>query len=288
MPFNDVNASEATAAADREAYELLQLEVERLQYELAERDAQLAELGSLDYADEGEEEGEPDEALLTRLEDLLAELERNDERGAMLEQLLRAAEEKNRAEQEERRHLAGWVDDIEQRFGERDAEWQAERDALTHRVETVLAERDGLMDQLRERCSHTGGAVAASTADLDQLQATNLSLRQELHEAQEHCLQLEEQVRERNKQLSCRTQDDTKLREEQLQLAQERAELARQQAELTTAQATLQELPRRPETEIDCRLREFRQHLREIHSQEQQNPVKTSRLSRLWARIEGR
>ena len=270
---------------DTETVELLRAEVEQLQYELADRDLQLADLtsepGRSDkFADEAE-----DDTLLLRLEDLLSELERNDERCGILEQLLQASEDKHRAEQEERRHLTEWVNDIEERLGDRESEWQAERDALTHRLESVLCERDELMQQLSE--PRSGEAAETDAAD-EQLRAATLELRQQLHEAEDLRAQLEEALRERDKQLASRSTTDNALREEHLKLAQDRAALARQQAEMTAQLAATNQLPHKAETEIDCKLREFRQHLREIHNEEEQSPrTVSSRLARIWAKLEG-
>lgn len=267
-------------SVDSEAVDLLRAEVEQLQYELAERDAQLMELAERNgTASQDEFDGGEDDALLLRLDDMLAELERNDERYAMLEQLLAASEEQNRAEQEERRHLTEWVNDIEERLGEREAEWQAERSALDHRVTSVLGERDELMRRMAEQPTDQPGAAAP-----------DLETRSQLHAAQDRISELEELLRERDSQLASKSEADAAVREEHLKLAQERAALARQQAEMAAKLAEADKLPSKPENEIDCRLREFREHLREIHNEERSSAPQTvsSKLSRIWARLDGR
>jgi hypothetical protein len=264
----------------------LQAEIEQLQYELMERDALIVELTHRCDEQQNDWDDDSDDVLLGRLEELLTELERNDERSAMLEQLLQAAEEKNRADQDERRQHGNWVEDIESRLGEREEEWRSECQSLSHRVETLVAERDELMQQL----SRPNSSVAQGTniESKDEC-AKRLELRRELHESQECNLQLQQQLRERDKQLSARSEADAALREEHLKLAQDRAALARQQAELATLKTTSEASTSRPETEIDCRLREFRQHLREIHDEEQQNPRNLStRIKQIWNRMEGR
>ena len=73
----------------QETFDILRAEVEQLQLEVAERDAQLAEA----LATKREAEPTLDEATVTnlmeRLEEMLDELDRSDERTGTLEELLR-------------------------------------------------------------------------------------------------------------------------------------------------------------------------------------------------------
>ena len=283
-PFEDDPRVDAIASEnDPDTVALLRAEIEQLQYEIAERDAQIAELTDWYSENQEEDDEESNDALLSRLEELLRELEHHDERGAMLEQFLQAAEEKQRADQDERRQLSEWIDDIESRLGEREAEWRAECDSLSHRVKTLLVERDQLMQQLAAPTNETQSS-RPSEAD----RAQQVELRRQIHELQETNAGLEQQVRELDKQLHARSEAEAALREEHLKLAQERASLARQQAELATVSTGAEDAAAsRPETEIDCKLREFRHHLREIHEQEQQTPRNlTTRIKDLWTRIE--
>lgn len=280
LPLDDSEAAESV--------EFLRAEVAQLQYELAERDAQLAELTEMSAgrSRDLDDDDEEDRVLLARLEEMLVELEQSDQQSAVLERMLASSEEKSRAEQEESRQLTAWVDDIEARLSEREAEWRAEQEALQYRVNSALQERDQLLQQLTERAQSDDAPLGS--AEAEELRTMNLQLRQSLHQSEDKLAHLEQQLRERDQQLAARSEAESALREEHLKLAQERAALARQQAEMATAQSANANHPNRPETEIDCRLREFRQHLREIHAEEQQTrTTMADRISRLWARLDG-
>src|SRR5262249_20519762 len=107
LDFPGTDKSLASDPFRHETLELLRAEVSQLEQELADRDARLAELTAAVTAGESaggdHAESSPDTlALVARLEQLLDELERKDERTAALEEMLRVAEEASRAEQEER------------------------------------------------------------------------------------------------------------------------------------------------------------------------------------------
>jgi hypothetical protein len=110
-------------------------------------------------------------------------------------------------------------------------------------------------------------------------------------------LTLNQKLREVEQQASSSGQaaePDHELRAERVQIAQERAELARQRADLMSLRAQLDQVSKSadsPKLEVENRMRAFRQHLREIHDQEQTDPPQpslSSRLAQLWKRLEDR
>lgn len=277
---------------DQETIALLREEVEALQGLLAERDAQLAELTAA-AADSvaicNVENDEEDAAvLLTRMEALLEEAACGDERVVMLEEMLRASEEANQAEQEERQQLEAWVGDIERRIIQRDDVRNAETEALRGRLEEALAERDRVQRQLQDAASR-GDAAKRYEETLDRLQRQNKGLQDKLAEmAAERATLI--------KQLECSShRHDEAMREERAAIAQERAIVSRLRCELANKVADLERSPRpssKAADEAATRLQALREHLREIHDEEQHehrnqdDGTLTSRISRLWKRLD--
>ena len=111
------------------------MEVDQLRFELAERDAQVQKLSS-NRAQPEFDDDENDETvrLVNRLEELLDELQTSDERVRGMEELLRASDQATQAEREERCHLESWVEEIEQRVAQREAESAAELSRLQMRL----------------------------------------------------------------------------------------------------------------------------------------------------------
>lgn len=289
---------------DQEIIQLLRDEMESLQQELTERDAQLEELKTYGSADANTSASDPQEsatdtaALVDRLEKLLDELERGDERVASLEELLRLAEETSHAEQEERRQIEDWIGDLEQRVTEREAEREAENEVLRQRLEAVSAERDRAEKQLDQ---HVSGSVAAAeheslTQDLrKQLAAVEQRLEESEKERGRLAQQLQsvdaDKIQERIQQ-----EIEQQVREERLTLAEERAENARVKEEFERVQSDLSverqenKANSRRSEDVNQRLRVFRDHLKEIHAQEKEEKKEqslSSRVSRLWQRLEG-
>ena len=60
--------------------------------------------------------------VLQRMEELIEEANRSDERAGLLEEMLHAAEDATRAERDERSQLEAWLTDIERRIGSREDE----------------------------------------------------------------------------------------------------------------------------------------------------------------------
>lgn len=100
---------------DRETVALLRAEIEELQTALAQRDAD-SRFNHDDEMNHGRSAGmvaDDADEVLHRMQELIDEANRSDERVAILEELLHAAEDTHRAEQEERNQLEAWVGDIE-------------------------------------------------------------------------------------------------------------------------------------------------------------------------------
>ncbi|QDU40444.1 Chromosome partition protein Smc [Maioricimonas rarisocia] len=281
--------------------ELLKSEIAFLQTELAERDAAIRQYELLVEApldDESVAATDPEvdvEALVTRLEELLDELARSDERLSAMSELLRAAEDANEAEVEQRNQIEAWVGEIERRFQERDAEWQAERESLQKRLAEVAAQRDRLEQQLGQ--SGGGGADQKLEAHLKKLRQENTQLRGALEETRNEARSLTERLDQMDAgEVEARQQNaiEEALREERLQLAQERAAITRERAELARLEEQLQRDRDSMGAEgnaADQRIRAFREHLRELHESEPSRPKNTglsSRLGKLWRKLEGR
>ena len=276
---------------DRETIELLRAEIDELQTALAQREEQidslLAERAPESPRDDTNDLEQRSEAMLQRLQDLLDEVEGHDERVATLEELLRAAEEANQAEQEERAQLDAWVGDIERRVVQREEEWKAETDALRRQIAQTRRERDHAQQQLREAAT-PGEAPAALQETLDQLQRQNGQLQQDLDAAGKEISGLRQQLEQSE------SREEESLREERAAIARERAEVARLRHELQQQSAMENALPtakKQPDREFADRLKTLREHLKEIHEEERQEQSQResalgARISRLWKRLE--
>jgi hypothetical protein len=222
-------------------------------------------------------------SMESRIRDLLNEAEQGDRRIAVLEDLLLAGESAQAAQVEERQCLEAWLQDIERKFGEREAEHLAEVESM----QRLFSERQAEVQQLQERLVTVGAAPDAHSevmSTLEELRNTNLRLQEQLRASQERCRELEQQV------AGAAGQQVEALRADLAELAQERAELARQRHELVnqlTHVSTVHQQASPEDKEMACRLRALREHLREIHQQEKSDRTETSftsRLSNLWHR----
>lgn len=281
-----------TGSFEQETIALLRDEIDALQGMLAERDAQLAELS--DGADRSSanrdvEKGEEDSGiLLARLEELLEEAACGDERVVVLEEMLRAAEEANQAEQEERNQLEAWVGDIERRIIQRDDLRNAEVEGLRGRLEEAIAERERVQHQLQQAAS-LGDAAKCYEETLDRLQHQNKSLQDKLAEMAAERAVLTKRLE------STANQHDDAMREERAAIAQERAVVSRLRCELSSKLSALEDSPKpvnQAAKDAATRLQALREHLREIHVEEQQEnrgqqeATLTGRITRIWKRLE--
>jgi len=272
---------------DRETVALLRAEIEELQTALAQRDAESrfnhdAEMNhnrsSGMVADDADD-------VLHRLQELIDEANRSDERVAILEDLLHAAEDTHRAEHEERNQLEAWVGDIEKRIGQREDEHAAETESLRKRLEASHAAQVRVQRHLQD-AAFSGGAPKQYEQTLENLQTSNRQLQEQLAESQKHCLLLE------NRLEVFAGEQALALREERTQIAQEQAKLSRMRFELSKKLVDVEELPRvsnSATSETTDRIQALREHLREIHELEKKQEKEVSlstRISRLWKRTE--
>jgi len=288
-------------AFDEEMVGLLKAELEELQNEVAQRDARIAELTEMaetggTTAESSPSDDEPTDtaALLERLERLLDELQSRDEHVAALEELLQAAEEATRAEQEERQQLSGWVSEIEGRIAQREQEWQAQQERLHRQIAELREERERFDERLREMTRRHGStAQAHMLADL-QANVEELTAKlQQSEDARDKLRKHIDSVEFQNTMEGQKKKVEELLREERLQLSQEYTQMARERAEVARMKAELEkQAPDRQQTVDDatCRVRAFREHLKDIHQQESASQKEAAglsqRLSRLWKRLE--
>lgn len=274
---------------DRETVELLRAEVEELQAALAQRDAAAEPLEQSHNGEhqDGCHETDP-EPLVARLDQLLEEAERSDERIAVLEEMLHSAEQANQAGQEERHQLQQWIGEIENRIGQREAEWKAEIEAYQSQLADAHGQRDLIQQQLNQAAQRGGAEAQGYSETLERLQQRNQELQESLAAANKERAALKERLEQGD------TQSDRELREERAQIAQERAAVSRMRHELSSKLAAFEEMPEpkdQPEGEFTGRLQALREHLREIHAQEKQereqrDSTLTGRLAKLWNRVE--
>ena len=288
---------------DPEVVQLLRSEIDDLRIQLAEKDEQIAVMAAssesnedsmaIDQADSectlDTEFGGGD--LVGRVDQLLAELEEHDERVATLQDLLQSAEMQNEAERDERQCLETWVGEIEQRIGQREAEWQAEQDALRQRIEDVSEERDSLQKKLvaaTQRYGDGGGVSNIADETLAKLQAQNAELQSQLEEAQRQLASASKQIK--------RQQDDEpeSVKNALAELAQEKAAVSRMRFQLSKELEDVgepTEAKDQPDKEFAFKLQTLRQHLREIHEEEKIEREKKQetlfgRISNLWKRVD--
>lgn len=287
---------------DREMLEMLKEEVEHLQNELAQRDAQIVELqvtGPIAEESTDEENDSPDTAMLVdRLERLLNELQSSDERIAALEDLLRVADEATRAEQDERRQLSTWVSEIEERIAQREEDWQAQQDVLQKRLDELNEEKNRFDERLRDLMRQQGTTAQAQV---------NAELRAEIERLKDQLQQTEETRDALRKQIDTtefqqtteglQKHIDELLREERLKIAEANSQIARERAEVARLKAEFEIRAPVQERQIDdatCRVQALRQHLNDIHRNEKQGGAESAeppagisgRLANLWKRLE--
>jgi hypothetical protein len=292
--LDDFSELDPDDCPEGETIRLLQAEIALLQSELTERDAQLAEAADQSFST-ADFAGTPDDWEDTvpadRLEQSLCELQQADQRIAELERLLCLAEEARNAAWDERQQIEAWVGDIEKRIEQWMTERRAESDLLRNQLGQSKEECERLREQLQRRAQ---GTEEAPSAQLLELQHRYAELREAFQRVESERDRLQAQLERADEDGDQRRRADLEaaLREERLQLAQQRASLARERAELESARSGLDEGAREvaPQRDVDRRVRAFREHLREIHDEEQQENTGRglgSRLAQLWRRLDG-
>lgn len=286
--FDFFSNDEEEELYDRQTVELLQAEIDDLRTALAQRDADLANVSEAPA--QTSTVAEDSEKVLQRMEELVEEANRADERVLILEEMLHAAEDANRSEVEERAQLEAWVGDIEKRIGQREQEHAAELDALRERIDGADQQTRRLQRQLQQTATTDDSAHKQYEETLENLQRDNSQLQDLLAEANKELRQLRQKCENQAEE------NDVALREERAKIAKEHAEMSRLKFEYAQK---IQELEETPQLEADSRseadpriqrLQEHRQYLREMSQQKKvdyyEQPSLSSRLKRLWKRIE--
>ncbi len=270
------------ANPDSEVVGIMQAELEQLRAELAVRDADQYRESDADRCDPSSAQSDD---VLTRMQELIDEADKSDERVAILEELLHAAEDANRAEQEERAQLEAWVGDIETRIGQREDEHAAEMELVRSRLDDSVSQQENLQQRLQSAASSGNGSQQYEET-LEELQRNHQQLQDKLQEVQTENLTLQKRIDQSG------DSHELMLREERAKIAQEQAKVSRLRYELTEKLAAIEELPKSEsatDQEATSRIQTLRQHLREIHAQEQEeerNAPLTTKLARLWKRVE--
>jgi uncharacterized small protein (DUF1192 family) len=297
---------------------LLQDEIARLEAELAARDAANVVQEQSAWVDTTPTpSGSGDEALAQRVKELSAELATRDETIELLLDQMRLIEEASLAQRSEWEQLYQWVDEVERRVdsqGTHDeslqAEVRAERarsDSLKQAAEAsrreLEAQKKGLereLDHLRGQLSlgpDRGGVDVALAEENRRLRASCASLERAAAAA-EDVAKLKDSFATTKAGLAHakaeleRLEDDRnrERKEYEAQLATLRSQIARESVQRgpEPAAADPSAAARPPALEADERIRAFRQHLQELHKNEEAERAArrgvATRLSRLWRR----
>ncbi len=276
--------------------ELLRSEIEYLRCEIAEKDALLAgQPGSDGDVVVGNNEEEVSR-LVNRLEELLAELQSSDDRVSALNDQLRAVEQANEADQEERRQLESWLNEIESRVSQREEEMEGEMQRLRKKWQGEQQQRAKAEQQLKQLMArkpaeadaqHDANAESLLQDRLQQESRATESLRQENDELKEQL----QRVQQDDQTQEVRSLQQ-KLAQMELESSRERAEISRQRVELERVREELQRRAQQEANgEVESRITAMRQHLREIYEEEKtvemekrQNSL-GGRISRLLGKL---
>jgi len=243
--------------------ELLRDEIESLTVELAERDQQIAMLKQ-----QTESGGDMEETnrLVVRMEELLDELQSSDDR-------IRTCEE----------------------------EAKAETERLNSRVRDLLAQQkhqEQVLEKALQQRTTDGDSTDSSNELVQSLQAQIRDMQEKWQQSQEQCDQLATQRSLAPDGSDSQTVAELKQKIMQLETdaSRERAEVARERAELAKLQSELEQKCRitAPNSDSEIRLKAMRDHLRELHSEEEVEREKrrqqslSGRIASLFTRIESR
>ena len=290
----------ATNELLNEELELLRSEVHFLQTEVAEKDQKIAELSTNQnlHNDGNEDDVFETERLVMRLEELLGELRSSDQRVKNLEDLLRLSDEANRAEAEERTQIESWLNEIESRLGQRQAEWDAETDKLKNQLSESEQRRQQAESQIQKLVDLRSGdsdKQAQSNQQIEHAKQKIVQL-QRFVDAAKHENAIAQQRIQELEELNANAGDAKELEQKLMQLeldtSRQRAEIARERAELESRLDQVNhETPNTSKLDdSDFRFAAMREHLREIHEEEkiqeaerQKNSL-SGRISRLLKR----
>jgi len=250
-------------------------EIEQLRFEIADRDAQILALSQqVAAADQSSTVDESDTLkLVSRLEELLEELKLSDDRVQGLEELLRVSEHATMAEREERLQINTWLNEIEKRIGQREAELEAEIDSLTRQVQNAKQNADVIQTQFESMSVVSSGSEEKNDA-LAALNEQVQELRSSLQEANEKNRELIKRSVVSEQNIDFRTkmhEAQDELAKFRLEASKERAEMARRHAELESIRDELEIRANKPARNFDesvTRMRALREHLKDIHAEE--------------------
>jgi hypothetical protein len=251
------------------------------------------------------------------------ELAAREETICLLLDQLRLVEEAERSARAEWEQLAGWLSEVEERVDRRDQEeggGAAERiAALQRNADAVRAAHardreawDRERRELKRENERLGSLLeeqASARPDKAMPDASRKLLQSEIQSLRQHCRELESESRREVQGLSESLESTRReLEEAHCQAALIEHERTRERREFEIAIAAVRTQTIRASLnaggtegsvnpargvdasgalEADIRIREFREHLREIHSQEEQSRNQSrlsARLSRLWTR----
>jgi chromosome segregation ATPase len=283
-----------------EEIDLLRSEIELLQSELSQRDAELLNVREQMLSTCDVDEPADDEEvvrLVNRLEELLDELKSSDDRVLTLEEFLRASDEANQAEQEERRQLESWVAEIEQRVSAREAESAAEISRLQGRnkeTQNQLRRAEAQIRKMAQPSSNDSSAQSFSNEAIQGLRQQNEEMSRQLQALNEENEALRKEISDNQSAGSSEEVRslEQKLAQLELDASRERADLARQRAEIERAKDEIQQkLVSGTVSDSDCRFAAMRQHLRELHEadelerEEKRQRSLSGRIARLLGRV---
>jgi hypothetical protein len=305
----------------QETISLLQEEIVRLENELRIRE----ELAHDEPIRPEADDSEADEAVRRQLDELAAELAARDETIALLVEQSRLFEEASAADRASWEQLNQWVQDLERRVedqGDRGGEaaaqaleaerrrseadrreaetlkraWESQRQSLeaeTERLRNALAQAVQAAADPSEAAAlatleQENRRLRAANAEIARVAATAAEadvLRDRLQQSSDEVESLTRELRraddDRERQLKER---DVLISELRSQLAHESLRRQDEQVKAAVASTTIDGSS---PLAADERIRALRQHLQQIHEQEEQERARkrlSARLSRLWNR----
>ena len=295
---SDMQFSVGANAKGDDAPESLLLEVEQLRFELADRDAEIMALknGGAGVSQTATMDDENALKLVTRLEDLLDELKLSDDRVQGLEELLRASEDAAAAERDERSQMEKWITEIEKRVSQRESESLAEIEGLESQLKIARSDADVIHSQLqslsvaRDDSTKQDAAVTMLNKQVEGLRISLQQANEENRKLLERPVQSEDEIDVRARLL----EKEDELAKVRLEASRERAEMARRLAKLENIrddlEMRLQQTPRNVD-KGDSRIQAMREHLKEIHAEEQAAKAEkksnslSGRIANLLARV---
>ena len=290
-PYEDFDESDS---------DILRAEIEHLQTELTRRESEIEELLALGHVAAPSDEliDENDTArLVTRLEQLLDELQQSDVRVRSLEKLLQISEEATVAEHAERDQLAKWVSEIESRVADREQQWRSSQERLEANVQEATRRYERAEENVQRIAEANVQDLQRDLQDqVTELNQRNAKLSKELTATESELDALNELISKTGmsrSEIEALNERQAEIRQHEIQMAQDRATVARQRAEIAAMREELEKasaVPIAPSIENpDQRIRQFREHLREIHESEQEEKRQRSlggRISRLFKRLD--